>query len=144
MILDCTSWIKSKSNEDLFEYECPTCKCELNQDFIDQPLCNLIQLTIASRAWMEMGGNHDEFLLNFALNLGIKCDDQGNIVALEWTEKGLFGALSCKLGALPRLERLYEFYSILLNILRDLRENQLSGSLDDIEGFKNIRNLRSM
>ncbi len=74
------------------------------------------QCQIASEAWISMNGENVQFmnaLYQCCGKLGIQCDDQGNIVELIWSRKGLKGALSSKLGALPRLERLYDLFSVI-------------------------------
>ena len=85
-----------------------------------------------------MGGRQDSF------PCGIMCDKEGKIVALEWNSKGLNGNLSPKLGKLPQLERLYGLYSVLLNLFRELYDNQLNGTLDVLDSFENLGNLRIM
>ena len=102
-------WIKSKSNENpVAKLDCPFCFGQLNKELIYALDIFSIQIHIVSQAWIEMGGTEDAFALNFESNLGIKCDDQGNIIELNWCRKRLEGTLSSSLGNLPRLETLYD------------------------------------
>ena len=105
-------WIKSKLTfHSTIIFDCPFCFAPLSSKFtniaLGLPICNSIQSKIASEAWIEMGGNPNAFKYPHIEYSGIKCDDQGNIVALEWFGKRLNGKLSLKLGNLPQLEFLY-------------------------------------
>ena len=99
------------SEDPTTEFNCPFCFGQLKTEFIDETLdLASIQLQIALEAWIEMGGDREQF----EEYPGIYCDNDDNIVALEWDEKGLNGHLSSKLGELSRLKRLYDLYSLVM------------------------------
>ena len=143
--LNGNSWIKSKLNMNSITFECPYCSGALKEEFVKKPKFDPEQLKIALEAWIEMGGTENAFLKQVEEYSGIKCDCHGLIVSLEWWGgRGLFGNLSLKLGKLSSLKYLYGFYSVLLNLIRDLLCNQLSGSLDILDSFENLGNLLDM
>ena len=83
-------WVKSQRSQGK-EAKCPTCRSALEEEFIDEALgrvSNAIQCTTAFEAWKEMGGSEDDFPhppTKCCGKLGIKCDDDGNIVELNWS-----------------------------------------------------------
>ena len=97
------------SNEDVIDMpsaSSPDDNASNDHICIDIP-SEIDQCMIAFKAWKEMGGSEVDFPTSrkeCCEKLGIKCDNEGNILELKWYSEGLYGNVTLKLGKVPQLE----------------------------------------